>query len=359
MKQRKIIHIDMDAFYASVEQRDFPEYRNIPLAVGHAGARGVVSAASYEARAFGVRSAMPAKTAINKCPNLVFATPRFDVYRDVSGQVLDILYKYSDLVETLSLDEAFLDVTDNKLNMKSAIQIALEIKQLIRQKTSLTASAGVSINKFLAKIASDYKKPDGLFVILPNDAENFVENLEIERFFGVGKATAEKMHQLGIYKGGDLKRMSRERLFRNFGKAGLTYYENARAIDNREVISNRPRKSIAVENTFETDYNLSKQLETEFNQLILRLWERVEEDKFFGRTLTLKVKYSDFKTHTNSKTTLLPINTLINLRQIAQELFQRLEKKPSEKIRLLGLSIHNEKKICPTSSIQLELVFKD
>lgn len=225
----------MDAFFASIEQRDNADYKGKPLAVGYSGARGVVAAASYEARRYGVRSAMASTTALRKCPHLIFVMPRFEVYKSVSRQIMDIFHEYTDLVEPLSLDEAFLDVTENHKQMASATQIAQEIKQKIQETTGLTASAGVSFNKFLAKIASDYNKPNGLFVVKPKDAERFVETLSIEQFYGVGKVTAERMHRLGIKTGADLKQWSEQSLLTKFGKAGHSYYQNARAIDNRPV----------------------------------------------------------------------------------------------------------------------------
>ena len=243
----------MDAFYASIEQRDHPEYRGKPLAVGNAAERGVVAAASYEARKFGVRSAMPSLTALSKCPQIIFVPARFDVYREVSMQIRDIFLEYTDLVEPLSLDEAYLDVTVNKPGVLSATIIAQEIKEKIRGITGLTASAGVSVNKFLAKIASDWKKPDGLFVILPEEAESFVQELKIEQFWGVGRVTAARMHELGIHTGRDLKRFDEASLVRFFGKAGHIYYQNARGIDDREVVPDRIRKSLGAEETFMTD----------------------------------------------------------------------------------------------------------
>lgn len=349
----------MDAFYASVEQRDHPEYKGKALAVGGFGTRAVVSTASYEARVFGVRSAMSVKMAMKKCPDIIFVQPRFDVYKEVSEQIVEICHDYTDFVEVLSLDEAFLDVTENKLNIKSAVRIAKEIKQRIRKETGLTASAGVASNKFLAKIASDYQKPNGLFVIMPKDAEKFVETLEIERFFGVGKVTAKKMHNLGIHKGIDLKQYPEDRLVFLFGKAGHIYYENARAIDNREVIPHHIRKSVAAENTFESDIPISKQLEEELQQIAQRLWERIEDDKFFGRTLTLKVKFSDFAIRTHSKTLMSPINNLETLWLAAQELLSKVTDPERKKIRLAGLSVHNEKSQVPPECIQFELIFKD
>jgi DNA polymerase-4 len=356
---RKIIHIDMDAFYASVEQRDFPEYRGKPLAVGSAEARGVVATASYEARRFGVRSAMPSTTALRKCPQLIFAPPRFEVYREVSEQINEIFLDYTDLVEPLSLDEAFLDVTENRKKMASAVLIAKEIKVRIREKTGLTASAGVSINKFLAKIASDYRKPDGLFVILPKDAEHFVEALEIERFYGVGKVTAQKMHLIGIHTGADLKKFSEERLVHHFGKAGHTYYENARAIDEREVVRNRVRKSVGAENTFETDLGASTTMQIELYHIARRVWERIEEEQFYGRTLTLKIKYTDFEIQTRSKTLPSPFKTFRVFWDTAKEMLKHIDTS-EKKIRLMGLSIsHHEDAQLPSGGIQLKLKFKD
>ena len=248
---RKIIHIDMDAFYASIEQRDNPEYRGKPLAVGYGEKRGVVAAASYEARKYGVYSAMP--SALRKCPNIIFAPPRFDVYRNVSNQIMQIFHEYTSLVEPLSLDEAFLDVSVNNKGTRSATLIAKEIKQKIYNRTHLTSSAGVSYNKFLAKIASDYRKPDGLFVIEPDKAEAFVEKLPIDKFFGVGKVTAKRMFELGIRTGYDLKQWSEIDLVREFGKAGISYWHFARGIDDREVESERVRKSLGAEVTFMDD----------------------------------------------------------------------------------------------------------
>lgn len=355
---RKIIHIDMDAFYASIEQRDFPEYRGKPLAVGYAEARGVVAAASYEARKYGVRSAMPSKTALRKCPELIFVPPRFDVYKEVSDQIMDIFLEYTDLVEPLSLDEAFLDVTENHKNIPSATLIAKEIKQRIKEITGLTASAGISHNKFLAKIASDYDKPDGLFVIHPKDAEKFVESLEIERFFGVGKVTAKKMHQLGIHTGADLKQMSEVFLAQHFGKVGRIYYENARAIDERDVNPNRIRKSIGAENTFDIDLVTSTKMTIELYHIARRTWERIDEKQFYGRTITLKIKYTDFEIITRSKTLPAPVNDFHIFWDTAKEMLKHIDTS-QKKVRLMGLSIsNNEEHRPPHEAIQLELKFK-
>ncbi|MDR1499754.1 MAG: DNA polymerase IV [Tannerellaceae bacterium] len=356
---RKIIHVDMDAFYASIEQRDFPEYRNRPLAVGHSEARGVVAAASYEARRYGVRSAMPAKTALRKCPHIIFVPPRFEAYKEVSGQIMDIFLEYTSIVEPLSLDEAFLDVTANLKDIPSATLIAREIKERIREKTGLTASAGVSYNKFLAKIASDYRKPDGLFVIRPEDAERFVESLEIERFFGVGKVTAKKMHLLGIHNGRDLKNFGEERLVYYFGKVGHAYHENAHAVDSREVNPNRIRKSVGAENTFEADLEASVKMTLELYQIARRVWERIEEDKFYGRTVTLKIKYMDFEIMTRCKTLGSPITTFRTFWDTSKEMLAHVDTS-EKKVRLMGLTIsHNDDAQLPPGGIQLKIKFKD
>lgn len=356
---RKIIHIDMDAFYASIEQRDCPAYRGKPLAVGHAEARGVVAAASYEARKYGVRSAMPSKTALRKCPELIFVPPRFEVYKEVSAQIMDIFLEYTGLVEPLSLDEAFLDVTENLKGISSATQIAREIKARIKAETGLTASAGVSVNKFLAKIASDYRKPDGLFVIRPAEAEAFVETLDIERFFGIGKVTAQKMHQLGIHTGADLKKLTEEALVRQFGKAGSMYYENARARDDREVNPNRIRKSVGAENTFETDLEASTRMTIELYHIARRTWERIEAKEFYGRTITLKIKYTDFETITRSHTLPVPIRTFRTFWDTAREMLKQIDTS-RKKVRLMGLTIsHNEESDPPADGIQLEFKFKN
>lgn len=353
---RKIIHIDMDAFYASIEQRDNPELRGKPLAVGYGEARGVVAAASYEARKYGVFSAMPSTTALRKCPQLIFVPPRFDVYKEVSGQIMDIFQEYTVLVEPLSLDEAFLDVTGNHKQIPSATLIAREIKEKIRQQTGLTASAGISFNKFLAKIASDYNKPDGLFVILPRDAESFVEKLPIERFFGVGRVTAEKMHKLGIHTGAQLKSFSKDYLIHHFGKAGQVYYDNARAIDERAVTPNRIRKSIGAENTFDTDLETPTQLTIELYQVARRLWERIGDKQFFGRTLTLKIKSFDFEINTKSRTLPAKIDNFQLLWQTAKEILLQTDIK-GKKIRLMGIYISNTEDDPDNGPLQLELEF--
>ncbi|MDR0574050.1 MAG: DNA polymerase IV [Tannerella sp.] len=351
---RKIIHIDMDAFYASVEQRDHEELRGKPVAVGYSEARGVVAAASYEARKYGIRSAMPSLTAKNKCPSLIFVLPRFDVYQDVSHQIRAIFYEYTDLVEPLSLDEAFLDVTRNRMNNPSATLIAKEIKQKIFERTGLRASAGVSINKFLAKIASDYKKPDGLFVICPGEVEKFVEGLKIEQFFGVGKVTARKMHEYGIYTGLDLKRRSEQELTRLFGKAGKSFYQNARGIDDREVQAERIIKSISNETTFLKDKDDLTLLTVELYHLAKEVMERVEKESFYGRTVTLKVKYADFRIITRSKTLPLRIAGFDLFWNTAREIMKQVDLS-NQPVRLLGLGISNATDKPEQKYTQLEL----
>ncbi|MCF6243097.1 MAG: DNA polymerase IV [Bacteroidales bacterium] len=337
---RKIIHIDMDAFFASVEQRDNPELRNKPIAVGGLGSRGVVAAASYEARKYGVRSAMPAKIAKRKCPFLIFVKPRFGVYKQVSRQIRQIFYEYTDLVEPLSLDEAYLDVSTHKKGKPSATLIAKEIKERIKQETGLTASAGISINKFLAKVASDYKKPDGLFLIKPEDAEVFVEELPIENFFGIGKVTAHKMHEMGIFFGSDLKKFSEIELIKRFGKQGSYYYHIARAVDLRKVVPNRQRKSVGAENTFEEDLSETSVMEAELMKITEKLIERIKKANTFGKTLTLKVKFSDFKQITRSKTYSVNITNFKDLWKYSLELFSSIDFS-TKKVRLLGLSVSN------------------
>lgn len=354
---RKIIHIDMDAFYASIEQRDNEEYRGKPLAVGYSGDRGVVAAASYEARKYGVRSAMPSKTALRKCPQLIFVPARFDVYKSVSRQIRDIFLEYTDLVEPLSLDEAFLDVTENHKNIPYATQIAKEIKQRIFDETSLTSSAGVSYNKFLAKIASDYRKPNGLFVVKPKDAEAFVENLAIEQFFGVGKITAKRMHQLGIKTGLDLKAKTEEQLVGLFGKAGHIYYLNARALDDRIVDPNRIRKSVGAENTFGRDMDSYDELASELAKIATDVIERITKNSFKGRTITLKAKYADFRIITRSRTLAQPVVSYQVLYDTGLALLREID--VSAKIRLLGLSIKNSDSGLWTDAVQLRINFED
>ena len=292
----------MDAFYASVEQMDNPELRGKPLAVGGNQERGVVAAASYEARKFGVRSAMSGKMAALKCPQLIFVRPRFERYKEISNQIREIFYDYTEMVEPLSLDEAFLDVTENKVNNPSATLIALEIRKRIKEEVGLNASAGISYNKFLAKTASDINKPNGQAVILPKDAEAFLEKLPIEKFFGIGKVTAEKMKELGIHNGFDLKQYSLQFLTKRFGKSGLHFFNIVRGIHLSEVQPNRLRKSLSAENTFETDLAKEEQWIQALEEIFEELKRRISRSGVKGRTVTLKIKYHDFTVQTRSKT---------------------------------------------------------
>ncbi len=337
---RKIIHIDMDAFFASVEQLDNPDLRGKPVAVGGSGERHVVAAASYEARRFGVRSAMPSVTAKRLCPDLIFVRHRFDRYKEMSDKIFEIFKEYTDAVEPLSIDEAFLDVTDNKKNIGSATIIAKEIKKEIKKRTGLTASAGISINKFLAKIASDSKKPDGLFLIPPEDAERFIEELPVDKFYGIGRVTAEKMHKMGIHKGSDLKKMDLPALLRNFGKVGKFYFDIARGIDNRPVETETERKSIGTELTFEKDLTTGFEIIAELYKIEKELMERIEHAGTTGRTITLKIKFSDFRQITRSKTLKNFITDFNTLHKGVTEIRKSLNLEGSN-IRLLGVSISN------------------
>lgn len=337
---RRIIHVDMDAFYASVEQRDNPELRGIPLAVGGSRARGVVAAASYEARKFGVHSAMPSVTAKRKCPELVFVKPRFDVYRAVSRQIHDIFARYTTLIQPLSLDEAYLDVTEPLLDRGSATAIAEEIRAAIRAETGLTASAGVSYNKFLAKMASDHRKPDGLFVITPRMGPAFVETLAIGKFHGVGPATAAKMNRLGIHNGHDLRQQTREFLQHHFGKAGDYYFNVARGVDNRPVNPDRTRKSVGAETTFERDLTVWEDAVPAMTPLFSKVWEIVAKSGRGGRTVTVKVKYADFRQITRSRSCAAPLASLEMFEEIGLELLRPVFPAP-EGVRLLGVTISN------------------
>jgi DNA polymerase-4 len=341
MNLRKIIHVDLDAFYASVEQRDQPRYRGRPVVVGGSPSqRGAVAAASYEARRYGIHSAMPSRTAYHKCPHLIFVKPRFEVYRAISEQIRAIFYRYTDWVEPLALDEAYLDVTENKLGIPSATIIAQQIKQAIYQETQLTASAGVSINKFLAKVASGMDKPNGLFLIPPNQAEAFIEQLPIEQFYGVGQVTAAKMHQLGIQTGADLKRWTEAALVQQFGKVGHFYYQIARAEDHRPVQPNRIRKSIGAENSYDPDLSDRAMIVTALEEIAQILQQRLESKQSHGRTLTLKVKYADYQQVTRSKTLPQPIQGVDLILQLAEELLL-LTEVDQKQVRLLGLALSN------------------
>ena len=357
LPQRKIIHVDMDAFYASVEQHDNPELRGKPIAVG-GGQYGVVAAASYEARKFGVRSAMPGRMALEKCPQLIVIKPRFQRYKEISQQIRKIFYDYTDMVEPLSLDEAYLDVTENKKGIESANDIAREIRQRIFEETGLTASAGISVNKFLAKVASDYNKPNGQKTIHPTQILEFMEELPIEKFYGIGKVTANKMHEMHIFKGADLKKKSLEELIRLFGKSGNYYYNVVRGIHKSEVKPHRIQKSVAVEETFWE--NLLDE-DSVFKQLQLiseELETRLAKKEIKGKSLTLKIKYKDFTQYTRSKTQEVYFDGATDFFETAQKLW---ELRPFDKpVRLLGLSLSNlntqEKK---QISVQLKIPFEE
>jgi len=337
---RRIIHIDMDAFYASVEQRDNPALRGVPLAVGGARERGVVAAASYEARRFGVHSAMASVTARRKCPELVFVPPRFDVYQAVSEQVRAILSRYTPLIQPLSLDEAYLDVTAPLVDRGSATAIAREIKARIRMETGLTASAGVSYNKFLAKLASDHRKPDGLFVITPRMGPAFVETLPVGKFHGIGPVTAAKMNELGIYTGVDLRRQTRAFLTARFGKAGEFYYAVARGEDDRPVVADRRRKSLGAETTFARDLLRWDEVPPALAPLFEKLWTAYIGDGLAGRTVTVKVKYADFRQITRSRSCPEAISSRAAIEQVSLELLLPLFP-PPRGVRLLGVSLSN------------------
>lgn len=339
--ERKIIHIDMDAFFASVEQRDNPSLRGVPVAVGHASGRGVVAAASYEARRFGVRSAMPSSKALRLCPGIKFVNPRFEVYKKVSMQMHDIFHEYTDIIEPISLDEAFLDVTENKAGIKLAVDIAKEIKAKIRESLKLVASAGVSYNKFLAKIASDYRKPDGLCTIHPAVALDFISALSIERFWGVGPVTAEHMHRLGINTGADLRKWTAEALVREFGKMGMVYYQFARGVDLRPVCATHIRKSVGCEKTLEKDITGYDQFRTVAQELAEELEGRLQRHSFTGSTITLKLRFADFSQRNRSMSIPCPERwTARDIIKCAMSLFEDIGK-DSDGIRLVGMTISN------------------
>lgn len=336
---RKIVHVDMDAFFASIEQRNDPSLKGRPVAVGGKLPRGVVAAASYEARKFGVHSAMPSTIALQKCPHLVLVEPHFEEYKRISYQIREILSRFTDLIEPLSIDEAFLDVTHNKVEMRSATHIALEIKRLIRAETGLAASAGVSINKFLAKIASDVNKPDGLFVIPPEKVESFIEKLPVEKIHGIGKATAEKMRKLNIFTGKDLKDRDEYELIRQFGKTGRWFYQVARGIDERPVNPNRIRKSIGAETTFEKDLESRGDICSRLEEISNEVWDRTVACGKSGRTVTLKLRYPDFTTLTRSRTVVAAVGSREELCRIAFELLDVVS--DLKKIRLVGVTLSN------------------
>jgi DNA polymerase-4 len=347
---RKIIHIDMDAFYASVEQRDNPELRGRPVAVGGSRERGVVAAASYEARKFGVRSAMASVTAKRKCPELVFVKPRFDVYKAVSLQIREIFAEHTSLIEPLSLDEAYLDVTENLQGIGSATQIAEEIRAKIRSQTSLTASAGVSYNKLLAKLASDHRKPDGVFVITPKMGPAFVEALPVHKFHGIGPATAARMNRLGIATGLDLRAQTLAFLAQHFGKAGQYFYWIARGVDERPVRADRVRKSVGAENTFPADIFTFAAASAALQPIIEKVWHYCEGAGIRGRTVTLKVKYADFQQITRSRSVTGVVADQGTLERISSELLAALF--PVQKgIRLLGITLSA---LAPADMTELE-----
>ncbi|WP_396210203.1 DNA polymerase IV [Flavobacterium sp.] len=336
---RKIIHIDMDAFYASVEQMDQPHLRGKPLAVGGSEIRGVVSAASYEARKFGVRSAISGIQAKRLCPDLIFVPPRFDRYKEISKQIRNIFFEYTDLVEPLSLDEAYLDVTENKKGNPSATLLAQEIRQRIFEEVGLTASAGISINKFVAKIASDYNKPNGQKTVHPDEVASFLEKLDVKKFYGIGKVTAEKMYQLGIFTGIDLKQKPLDYLEKHFGNSGLHYFQIVRGIHESAVKPNRKIKSVGAERTFNENLSSEIYLEERLLNIAAELEKRLKKSKIAGKTITLKIKYSDFTLQTRSKTMPYFITDKAIIADVAKDLLYQERLRNS--VRLLGISIHN------------------
>ncbi len=356
IKCRKIIHVDMDAFYASVEQMDNPELKGKPLAVGGSEVRGVVSAASYEARKFGVRSAMSGMQAKRNCPEIIFVRPRFDRYKEISNKIRKIFHDYTDLVEPLSLDEAYLDVTQNKKGNPSATLIAQEIRQRILNEVGLTASAGISVNKFVAKIASDYNKPNGQKTVNPDEVEDFLEQLDIKKFYGIGKVTTEKMYQHGIFTGKDLKSKTKEYLEQHFGKSGAFYYHIVRGIHNSEVKPNRISKSVAAEHTFNENLTSEIFMQERLERISAELEKRLKKYNVSGKTVTLKIKYSDFTTQTRSKTLPYFISDKGLLFETAKELLYQERMKDS--VRLLGISLNNlNTEIKKTIVVQLRFEF--
>ncbi len=350
---RKIIHVDMDAFYASVEQMDDPSLRGKPIAVGGSRERGVVAAASYEARNFGVKSAMSSAMAARRCPELIFVKPRFERYKEISNQIRAIFYDFTDLVEPLSLDEAFLDVTENKMNNPSASLLAEEIRRRIKEEVGLNASAGISINKFTAKIASDINKPNGQKTIPPEDVLVFLEQLPIEKFFGVGKVTAAKMNKHGIFTGKQLKEMSLEYLTTHFGKSGIHFYNIVRGEQNSEVKPDRIRKSIAAERTFNKDLSSSHFMIEQLDKIADELERRLVKSKVKGKTITIKLKFSDFTQQTRSRT----VNDFISLKKeffpIVKDLI--FQEEPKQSVRLLGISLTKLDNEVDTKMISVQL----
>lgn len=354
---RKILHIDMDAFFASVEQRDFPELQGLPVIVGgRPESRGVVAACSYEARKFGVHSAMPSSQAVKLCKKAVFQPPRFEAYREASEGIHKVFNRFTDMIEPLSLDEAYLDVTEMANELGSATEVANQIKALISQEVNLTASAGISFNKFLAKIASDMDKPNGLYVIRPEAAEAFIEQLDIRKFFGVGKVTEKKMHALGIYTGADLKRLSEVELQTEFGQSGAYYYRVARGIDDRPVRAHRVRKSIGKETTFESNIINKAAIWQTLMGIAERLESILEKKQIMAKTITLKVKYSDFQLNTRSKTDAQGFVSKESMTGALPELLKKTEV-GSRPIRLIGITLANLQKMDEQASkIKVEAV---
>lgn len=357
---RKIIHVDMDAFYASVEQLDNPELKGKPLAVGGNEIRGVVSAASYEARKFGVKSAMAGNLAKKLCPELLFVSPNFERYHEISKQIRKIFLDYTDLVEPLSLDEAYLDVTQNKKGNPSATLIAQEIRARIFIEVGLTASAGISINKFVAKVASDYNKPNGQKTVNPEDVLAFIEKLDVRKFYGIGKVTAEKMYQKGIFTGLDLKGKTLEYLDANFGKSGRYYFHIVRGLQNSEVKPNRIRKSLAAERTFSKNLSSEVFMLEKLENISKEVSKRLSKSKVAGRTVTLKIKYSDFTLQTRSKTLPYYVSDKAIILETAKDLLYQEKLKNS--VRLLGISLSNlnteTKKKPEQKSISVQLKFE-
>ena len=352
-QSRKIIHVDMDAFYASVEQLDNPELQDKALAVGGGTERGVVAAASYEARKFGIRSAMSGEAARRKCPHLIFVKPRFSRYKEVSKVVHSILYQYTDLVEALSLDEAYLDVTNNKKGIPSATLIAEEIRIKIYELTGLTASAGISINKFLAKVASDYNKPNGQKTIPPEEVINFLSDLDVRKFHGVGKVTAEKMYRKGWYTGADLRKQSLSNLEKHFGKSGQFYYDVVRGIHLSPVRAQRKPKSVGAERTFDKNISSEVFMISRLEDIANALAKRLFKTKISGKTITLKIKYSDYVTQTRSKTIPYYTADISVILEIAKELL--FQEKLKNSVRLLGISLSNFKKPSTKKKVEAQL----
>ena len=358
--QRKIIHVDMDAFYASVEQHDNPELQGKPVAVGGSSQRGVVAAASYEARKFGVKSAMSSVIAKRQCPDLIFIKPRFDRYKEISTRIRNIFLEYTDLVEPLSLDEAYLDVTENKKGNPSASLIAKEIRQKIFERTGLTASAGISINKFIAKVASDYNKPNGQKTVGPEEVSAFLENLEIRKFYGVGKVTADKMYRLGIFTGKDLKEKTREYLEEHFGNSAEYYFEVVRGNHFSPVKSSRTRKSLGAERTFEENISSEVFMLERLENISEEIENRLKRSQVAGKTVTLKIKYSDFTLQTRSKSLSYYISSKELVLETAKDLLY--QEKMRESVRLLGISLSNlntekEDDLAEEVAVQLKFEF--